>query len=130
MRGSLPRKTVGFKLHSQKIKKCYRFYRGSHNRVENFGKVNKKFFQVTVKLEQATVEELDEPMKIEIIPMNGMQVINIPINGKITIINPSMVPSSSETSGLENLRVLNEIPKPVDVKMETDEGEIATIEEK
>ena len=85
---------------------------------------------MAVKTEQAAFEEIDEPMKIEIIPMNGMQVINIPINGNITIINPSMVPSSSESSGLENLRVLNEIPKPVDVKMETDEGEIATIEEK
>ena len=83
-----------------------------------------------MKTEQATVEEIDEPMKIEIIPMNGMQVINIPINGNITIINPSMVPSSSETSGFENLQVLNGIPKPADVKMETDEGEIATIEEK
>ena len=108
MRRSPPRKKVGLKLTSPKV----------------------TIFPVAVKMEQATVEELDEPMKIEIIPMNGMQVINIPINGKITIINPSMVPSSSETSGFENLQVLNEIPKPADVKMETDEGEIATIEEK
>ena len=85
---------------------------------------------MVVKTEQATIEEVDEPMKIEIIPMNGMQVINIPVNGNITIINPSMIQSSSETSEFENLQVLNEISKPADVKMETDEGEIATIEEK
>ena len=84
---------------------------------------------MVVKTEQATVEEIDEPMKIEIIPMNGMQVINIPINGNITIINPSMVQSSSETSGFENRQVSNEIPKLADVKIETDEGEIAMIEE-
>ena len=87
------------------------------------------FLLVTVKTEEATVEEIDKPMKIEIIPMNGMQVINIPINGNITIINPSMVQSSPGTSGFENLQVLNEIPKPADVKMETDEGEIAMVEE-
>ena len=52
---------------------------------------------MVVKTEQATVEEVDEPMKIEIIPMNGMQVINIPVNGNITIINPSMIQSSSGT---------------------------------
>ena len=85
---------------------------------------------MSVKTEQATIEEVDEPMKIEIIPMNGMQVINIPVNGNITIINPSMIQSSSGTSEFENLQVLNEISKPADVKMETDEGEIATIEEK
>ena len=85
---------------------------------------------MVVKTEQATVEEVDEPMKIEIIPMNGMQVINIPVNGNITIINPSMIQSSLETSEFENLQVLNEISKPADVKIETDEGEIATIGEK
>ena len=84
---------------------------------------------MTVKTEQAAIEEIDEPMKIEIIPMNGMQVINIPINGNITIINPSMIQSSSETSGFENRQVSNEIPKLADVKIETDEGEIAMIEE-
>ena len=56
---------------------------------------------MTVKTEQAAIEEIDEPMKIEIIPMNGMQVINIPINGNITIINPSMVQSSPGTSEFE-----------------------------
>ena len=84
---------------------------------------------MTVKTEQAAIEEIDEPMKIEIIPMNGMQVINIPINGSITIINPSMIQSSPGTSGLENGQVSNEIPKLADVKIETDEGEIAMVEE-
>ena len=84
---------------------------------------------MTVKTEQAAIEEIDEPMKIEIIPMNGMQVINIPINGNITIINPSMIQSSPGTSGFENRQILNEIPKLADVKMETDEGEVAMIEE-
>ena len=84
---------------------------------------------MAVKTEQATIEEVDEPMKIEIIPMNGMQVINIPVNGNITIINPSMIQSSSSTSGFENLQGLNEVPTPTDVKMEIDAGEIATIEE-
>ena len=85
---------------------------------------------MTVKTEQASVEEIDEPMKVEIIPMNGMQVINIPINGNITIINPSMIQSSSGTSGFENLQDSNSIPKSADVKMEIDVGEIVTIEEK
>ena len=79
-------------------------------------------------MEQATVEELDEPMKIEIIPMNGMQVINIPINGNITIINPSMIQSSSGSSEFESRQILKETQ--ADIKMETDLGEIATIEEK
>ena len=83
-----------------------------------------------MKTEETKIEEIVEPMKIDVIPMNGMQVINIPINGNITIISPSMVQSSSATSEFENLQVLNEIPKPADVKMETDNGEIATFEEK
>ena len=79
-----------------------------------------------IKTEEAKIEDVGEPMKVDIIPMNGMQVINIPINGNITIINPSMVQSSSETSAFENRQILNEL---ADVKMETDEGEIAMIEE-
>ena len=56
-----------------------------------------------IKTEEAKIEENDEPMKVDIIPMNGMQVINIPINGNITIINPSEIQSSSRSSGSEVL---------------------------
>ena len=56
-----------------------------------------------IKTEEAKIEENDEPMKVDIIPMNGMQVINIPINGNITIINPSEIQSSSGSSGSEVL---------------------------
>ena len=52
-----------------------------------------------IKTEEAKIEDNDEPMKVDIIPMNGMQVINIPINGNITIINPSEIQSSSGSSG-------------------------------
>ena len=52
-----------------------------------------------MKTEETTIEEIGEPMKIDVIPMNGMQVINIPINGKVTIINPSEMQSSSGCSG-------------------------------
>ena len=48
-----------------------------------------------MKTEETKIEEIVEPMKIDVIPMNGMQVINIPINGKVTIINPSEIQSSS-----------------------------------
>ena len=54
-----------------------------------------------IKTEKAKIEENDEPMKVDIIPMNGMQVINIPINGKITIINPLEFQSSSNSLGSE-----------------------------
>ena len=52
-----------------------------------------------MKTEETKIEEIVEPMKIDVIPMNGMQVINIPINGNVTIINPSEMQSSSGISG-------------------------------
>ena len=54
-----------------------------------------------MKTEETKIEEIVEPMKIDVIPMNGMQVINIPINGKVTIISPSDMQSSSGSSGSE-----------------------------
>ena len=56
-----------------------------------------------MKTEDTKIEEIGEPMKIDVIPMNGMQVINIPINGNITIMNPSEIQSSSGSSGSEVL---------------------------
>ena len=53
------------------------------------------------KTEEVKIETIDEPMKVDIIPMNGMQVINIPINGNVTIINPYEIQSSSNSSGSE-----------------------------
>ena len=52
--------------------------------------------EAEVEPEEVKIEEIEEPMKIDnsnvtVIPMNGMQVINIPIIGNATIINPSMI---------------------------------------
>ena len=91
----------------------------------------------SVKTEK--VEKIDEPMKIQYIPIIG-QVINIPITGNITIINPSIMQSEvlvpvnepagpSENGIIEKFVISNESPKSADVKMETDQ-EIATLEEK
>ena len=62
--------------------------------------------EAEVEPEEVKIEEIEEPMKIDnsnvtVIPMNGMQVINIPIIGNATIINPSMIQSSSGSSGSE-----------------------------
>lgn len=59
--------------------------------------------EAEVEPEEVKIEEIEEPMKIDnsnvtVIPMNGMQVINIPIIGNATIINPSMIQSSSGSS--------------------------------
>ena len=54
-----------------------------------------------IKTEEAKIEEIDEPLKVDIIPMHGVHVINIPINGNVTIINPSDMQSSSGSSGSE-----------------------------
>ena len=62
--------------------------------------------EAEVEPEEVKIEEIEEPMKIDnsnvtVIPMNGMQVINIPIIGNATIINPLMIQSSSGSSGSE-----------------------------
>ena len=59
--------------------------------------------EAEVEPEEVKIEEIEQPMKIDnsnvtVIPMNGMQVINIPIIGNATIINPSMIQSSSGSS--------------------------------
>ena len=75
-----------------------------------------------------------EAMKIEIIELNCQsgQIINIPINGNITILSPSMIQPSSRNLGSLNPEGFqthsNANQKPADVKMETDQAEISILE--
>ena len=87
--------------------------------------------------EKTKIEKNEEPMKIQFIPIIG-QIINIPITGNITFIDPSMiqsgsggqfVPIASQVNGpMETMS--NENRKSAGIKMETDEGEVVTLEEK
>ena len=90
--------------------------------------------------EETKIDKIEEPMKIQFIPIIG-QIINIPITGNITFIDPSMiqsgmsgqlVPTTSQvTDGpLKYGTITNENQKSADIKMETDEGEVVTLEEK
>ena len=90
--------------------------------------------------EETKIDKIEEPMKIQFIPIIG-QIINIPITGNITFIDPSMIQSgmsgqllpttSQVTDGpLKSGTITNENKKSADIKMETDEGEVVTLEEK
>jgi len=86
---------------------------------------------VIVKTEDAKEDDIAEPMKVEIIPMNEIQGFQIvPIFQMVPILNPSMIQSSSGTSGFANLQILNESPDSADVKIESEQDQIATFEEK
>ena len=92
--------------------------------------------------EETKIDKIEEPMKIQFIPIIG-QIINIPITGNITFIDPSMIPAgmsgqllpttSQVTDGplkSGTITMSNENQKSADIKMETDEGEVVTLEEK
>ena len=79
-------------------------------------------------------ESETQAIKVEIIQLNCQsgQIINIPINGNITILSPSMIQSSSrnlESVNPEEFQThSNANQKPADVKMETDQAEISILE--